>query len=633
MDIKTILNKLEDCKKDSQRKDLIKNLIHIITYPKTKKIYEQLLKINYIKTLDNLYKHKEYDSFLEILTSIILNLTPLSETYRKKYQETLLNLIIPLKIKDEEEALKNLNYFIIATNNLDDIDNIKHKKYLIFYLFFQIVLKVKLDLTIIDLLLKLEKYMTRFQHEIIVYVLIIYSYIIKNDDTPEQMIILKKIIEFCKLDSSNETYFQYKNEDITQNIVIMLLLYTPFKQEILINLYNTDPNYFINIIQNIIILLGNYLQENNKYNVIYNTDLININNFFEDDINAIDLDEMNYNNKDVLYNYFNNKEYFINKYNQFIEKINLKEILILNKYEIYKGIIWTLSNIILKIYSSDKNNDIFNENKNHSTRLFNSLISIFQYIDDSNKKIFVKQYLNLIKSLLQEVNNFEEWSYILDILFKCSNIIINKEQKKELIENEFKIEINLLNEIFSIALKLYNKEQMNFCDMEKFSLLLHQCNKFLKNDQLMSFYIDIYLRNEHKNKKYIKKSNALNDNLYYNFINNLETLIFNVFSLPPKLFLKSKNYLLDIIHTNYLNDRNNNNSDLSKKIIIEKVIQKYLENIFVSSGDSEQNYTFFNYILSEILYQTNDINFLNQIMTSLIFIKNEKIKIIHQNVT
>ena len=171
---------------------------------------------------------------------------------------------------------------------------------------------------------------------------------------------------------------------------------------------------------------------------------------------------MNYNNKDVLYNYFNNKEYFINKYNQFIEKINLKEILILNKYEIYKGIIWTLSNIILKIYSSDKNNDIFNENKNHSTRLFNSLISIFQYIDDSNKKIFVKQYLNIIKSLLKEVNNFEEWSYILDILFKCSNIIINKEKKKELIENEFKIEINLLNEIFSIALKLYNKEQIIF---------------------------------------------------------------------------------------------------------------------------------------------------------------------------
>ena len=348
MDIKTILNKLEDCKKDSQRKELIKNLIHIITYPKTKKIYEQLLKINYIKTLDNLYKHKENDSFLEILTSIIQNLTPLTKTYRKKYQETLLNLIIPLKIKDEEEALKNLNYFIIATNNLDDIDNIKHKKYLIFYLFFQIVLKVKLDLTIIDLLLKLEKYMSRFQHEIIVYVLIIYSFIIKNDDTPEQMIILKKIIEFCKLDSSNETYFQYKNEDITQNIVIMLLLYTPFKQEILINLYNTDHNYFINIIQNIIIFLGNYLQENNKYNVIYNTDLININNFFEDDINAIDLDEMNYNNKDVLYNYFNNKEYFIKKYNQFIEKINLKEILILNKDEIYKGVIWTLSNIILK---------------------------------------------------------------------------------------------------------------------------------------------------------------------------------------------------------------------------------------------------------------------------------------------
>ena len=632
MDIKTILNKIEECKKETQRKELIKNFINNITYPKNKKIYDQMLKINYSKTLDNLYKKKELNSFLEILISIIQNLTPLSETYRKKYQTILLNLIIPVEIKDEEEALKkNLNYFVIATNNLEDIESIKQRKYLIYYLFFKIFIKIKLDLTIIELWLKLEKYMTKVQHEIIVYVLIIYSYINKIDDFPEQMIILKKIIEFCKFDFSNKAFF-YENEDLTKKIVIMLLLYTPFKQEILINLYNLDPNYFMNIIQNIIIFFGKCLQDNNKYNIINNAYLININNFFEDDINTKDFDKNDYNNNQFIYNYFNKKQNFIKQFNKFIEKINLKEIFILNRIETFKGIIWTLSSILLKNYFTEKNKDISKENKNNSKKLFDSLILIFQYLDDSNKKIFIKQYLDLVKSLIQEVKILEEWSYILDILFKCSDIIMNEEQKKELIEKEFKLELNLLNEIFSIALKIYNEKKMIFCDMEKFSLLMHKCNQFLQNDQLMCFYIDIYLKNEHKNREYIIKSNSIDNNLYCNFINNLETLFFNVFSLPPKKFVDGKNYLLEIVHVNYLNDKNdiiinkdNNNSDISKKIIIERVLQKYLENIFVSSGDSEQNYTFFNDILSEILYETNNINFLIQILTSLIFIKNEKI--------
>ena len=59
MDIKTILNKIEECKKETQRKELIKNFINSIAYPKNKKIYDQMLKINYSKTLDNLYKKKE----------------------------------------------------------------------------------------------------------------------------------------------------------------------------------------------------------------------------------------------------------------------------------------------------------------------------------------------------------------------------------------------------------------------------------------------------------------------------------------------------------------------------------------------------------------------------------------------
>ena len=64
----------------------------------------------------------------------------------------------------------------------------------------------------------------------------------------------------------------------------------------------------------------------------------------------------------------------------------------------------------------------------------------------------------------------------------------------------------------------------------------------------------------------------------------------------------TKNYLLEIIRANYLNDIHTNlvnkdNNDLTKQAVIEKVLEKYLENIFISAADNEQNYTFFNYIL------------------------------------
>ena len=49
MDIKSILNKIEECKKDSQKKELIKNFKYCISNTKTKKAYEQILKLNYEK--------------------------------------------------------------------------------------------------------------------------------------------------------------------------------------------------------------------------------------------------------------------------------------------------------------------------------------------------------------------------------------------------------------------------------------------------------------------------------------------------------------------------------------------------------------------------------------------------------
>ena len=636
MDAKNILNKIDECKKDIQKKELFNNLKYQMANPKNKKVYEQLLKLNYEKTLNKLYTNKEFDMFLELIISIIQYLSPLSEAYRKKYQDIILELIIPKKLVVEEEIKINLNYFLIATNNLDDIANIKYKKYLVYFLFFNILLKIKLDSKIIDLFMKLDKYMTKYQYEIIINILIIYSLAYKNDDFGEQMITLKKIIEFCKFDFSNANSIYNKNIDLIKNIFIMLLSYTPFKQEILINTYKLDPNYFMSIIQDIIINLNNILKddENNIINE-NNTDLISINNFFHDEIISIDFDFINSKN-DIISNYFNDRDYFIKKYNKFIENIQIKNILSKNKIDIYKGIIWTLSSIILKNYydinsSSDNiNNNIFDENKNHCIRLLNSLISIFQYTNIEEQKNFIKQYLELVKSIIKEVNIFEEWSYVLDIIKKCCRLIIVKEHKKERIEKEYKNEINILNEIFNIILNCYNKKELLFCDIEYLSSILHSCIQFLKNDSLLCFYIDIYLTKEHKNKKYIIKNDSNNENVYNNFINNLEIVLFNIFSLSPKLFSKTKNYLLEIIRVNYLNDSkiledNNRNNNMSKQIIIEKILEKYLENIFISSGDNEQNYSFFNYTLMEILCKSHNIDFLNQILTLLIFNSNEKI--------
>ena len=377
MDIKSILNKIEECKKDAQKKELLKVFKYQMTQPKNKKVNEQLLKLNFEKTLNKLIQYKEFDIFMEIVVSIIENLSPLSETYRHKYQEMILNIIIPKEIEGEEKIKDNLNYFLIMTNNLDDIQNIKYKKNLIYYLFFQILLKLNLDNKIIDLFIKLEKYMTKQQNEIIIYVFILNSFIYKRLDFPEQMVLLKKIIDFCKFDSSDKNTFLNRNYDLMKNIVIMLLLYTPFKQEILINLYNIDSNYFMNIIHEIIVKFNNNFNEddintiNSKNN---DTDLINIKNFFDEEIGEIDFEDIKINDNNIC-SYFNKKENFIKKYNKFIEKMNLKNILIKNKLEIFKGIIWTLSSIILKnyyIYSNNKNNDIiFDENKNHCTRLFN----------------------------------------------------------------------------------------------------------------------------------------------------------------------------------------------------------------------------------------------------------------------
>ena len=99
MDIKKQLIKIEECKKEFQKKELVKSLCDYLSKPKNQKSLEQISKYNYEKTIKKLYTNKEYDLFLQILTSIIQYIPSLSDQYIKKYQMTILDLIIP-KIKN-----------------------------------------------------------------------------------------------------------------------------------------------------------------------------------------------------------------------------------------------------------------------------------------------------------------------------------------------------------------------------------------------------------------------------------------------------------------------------------------------------------------------------------------------------
>ena len=662
MDVKKQLTKIEECKKDNQRKDLVKALCEYLSKPKNKKTLEQLSKNHYEKTIKKLYDNKEYPLYLELLISIIENIPALTDQYRNKYQESILNLIIPKIEKNNQSTENNFRYFLIATKDLDDISNIKHKEYLIYYMFFNVLIKLNFDSKIIDLLIKLSKYMTKYQYELILYVLIIYAFVNKNDN-PEnfdkEMLIIPKIIEFYKINFSNESIY-LKNYDIMKYLFLMLFLYSPFKQDILMDFYNSCPNIFMNLMQDIINYIDNkfrdlYINDQednnsfyNKYCDINNSYLININHFFSDDLLESDLEDL-YLDKNILYKYFNNKTPLINEYKNFMNRINLKETQVLNKNNIFKGIIWTISSLLLRNYClpdkvekiAEKEDTNSIENKNHCLRLFNSMINLFQIIDNDNQKIFIKQYLELVKSLLSQVKIFEDWNFILEIINLSLDVIIKKDATKENIEKQFKNEINILNDIFSIIFNLYNKNKLLYCDLENLSLILHKFNQFLQKDILLCFYINIYLIHEHKNKKNVIELDDNNHNIYVNFINNIETLVYNILSNPSKSNTSAKNYLMEIIRINYiydnrLNEKNENNGIkstlkdknnlvISKQIEIEKVLEKYFENFFISFGDNEINYAFFNYVLTEILCESRNIEFVKQIITTLIFNNNANI--------
>ena len=657
MDIKKLLTKIENCKKDSQKKELVKTLCTQLSNPKNNKVFESFPKYNYEKTIKILYSNKEFDLFLELVTSVIKYIPSLSDQYRKNYQESILNLIIP-KIENNSDLTKNnLNYFLIATKDLEDINNIKNKEYLIYYIFFNILIKLKLEVEYIDLLLKLGKYMSNNQYEITLYVLTIYALNIKkdnSDDLNEQMLILSKIIDFYKV--SEKIYLN--NYEITKIIFLMLFLNSPFKQKILVDFYDNDPNLFIKIIDDIIYYIKNkfkdlYLNELKDNNSINNNssdknknDLVYLNHFFSDDISKGDIKDLNL-NKNILYNYFNNKIPLIKEYNNFINRINLNQILEKNKIIIIKGIIWTISALIIKNYNTcdkfqEKQDLKIKEIKNNSFKLFISLISLFNYIDAEIQNIFISQYLDLVKSILRDTkSSIEDWTHILDIINMCLDVIIKKDERKEAIEKKYKKEINILNEIFTYIFNIYNSnDDLLHCDLSFLSLLLHKFNQYLQNDILLCFYINIYILNEHKNKKYKIESNNYK---YKNFINNLETLVYNVFSLSPSSHPNAKNYLMEIIRSNYINDNNNNineekenniikkednkekKNNISKRNEIEKVLEKYLEYFFISFGNNEVNFSFFNYVLTEILIESYDIKFIDRIITTLIFINNSNI--------
>ena len=663
MDIKKQLKKIDECKKEVQKKELIKALCEYLSKPKNPKQLDQISKFNYAQTIQKLYINKEYDYFLQLLTSIIKNIPSLSENHRKQYKETILELIIPKIENNPDLILANLNYFLIATKDLDDISDIKHKEYLIYYLFFNVLIKVKFNFKIVDYLVKLEPYMSKYQYELILYVLMIYAFIYKKDnpkeDISQQMSIIGKVIEFCHIKISKKSV-NVINYDIMKNLYLTLLLYSPFKQDTLNYFYNSDPNLFMNIIHDIINYIDNnfrdlYINDQEDNNSFYNkycdknnSFLININHFFSDDILESDFDDLSLNKNIILYNYFKNKKPLINEYIAFINKINLKEVQEKKKDTIFKGIIFTISAIIVKNYCFFEKNNTKTEladNKNHCLRSFSTLIYLHQMIESDKQKQFIDNYLTSVKTILIQVESFEDWNYILEILNLCLDSMIKKDEDIEKIKQNYSKEIKTLNEIFLRILYFYNKNELLNCDLESLSNLLHISNRFLEEDVLLIFYINIYLVNEHKMKKKNAIISEYKNDIYVNFINNIETVVFNILDSHKKSKELAKNYLMEILRINYIYDsntniKNNNNVTnkiknnsknknnlkiISKRNEIERVLLKYLENFFISFGDIEKNYSFFSFVLTEILCQSSNIEFLKNIIHNLIFNSNDNI--------
>ena len=665
MDIKKLLLKLEDCKKDYQKKIYLSNICEqIIKYKNDKKYSIQLPTFSYDKTIQKLLANKDYDAFLTLTTTIIENIPSLAFNFRITYQHLILNVIMSIIPNSIEGIEKNFSYFLIATDDLENIDNIKYKENLIFYVFFRILLKKIKHKKAIDMLIKLKKYMTHYQYEIISYILGVITFQEKlkiDNDVSNQMLTFQKIIEFCSDYFSNDSNY-IKNYDVLKFLFLMLLLLSPFKQEILAELYIKDKNLFLTFINDLV----NYIKYNFKDNFILgnkcNEFLVDINNFFLveeiDNENFFDINESNDFNCNI-----NNKNKLINEYNNFIIDINLHDLLEKNIENIFDGFIWTLSSLLLKNNFNESSDKYLNQ---QFFDLFIPLNSLFKHANINHKKKFLCKYLELIKILLSNKNKiYEDWTYILDILKMCIDIITSKENKDP--KNIYKKEIILLNEIFALIYEIYICDGLIYCDIELLSMLLHKCILLINKEIVLCFYINTYLKNEHVSQKNIPDQNnhsnqKYKNNSYLNFLRNLDKLVYNILSLPKKGFEITKNYLLEILKVNYLYDNrsndynkenlnsiqlkssnistnnienideNSSNSSLnfvdsSKQKRIEKVLKKYLENFFISFGKNENNYSYFLYMLTEILSMSRNVVFVKDIITTLIFINNDKIEL------
>ncbi len=391
--------------------------------------------------------------------------------------------------------------------------------------------------------------------------------------------ILDEIIKYNIINDSNDILINNNSELLTNNISNFYYLFSNTNNIVkfspIIQKFNNFSSYakFTNL-QDIFLNLYNFnfeFKSNDLNSKTFSTIQFIINDIFKVDNELINISIIHTAIEDINYNINNltNSNYVIPKDSGINVSYINKTKTIINKFE-YSNLITTDNNYINEFYIS-KFDSIININNFNSINnktitqknntLFNSkfIILVKLQIDNHNSEFHILKYkhnttpymtLNNVKHLLQNLPTY----YTENLNILKNNTLISHINNTSLlhsfnstIANDFKnikkidnleLKNNIVNKIknnATINKNINNKKSdyelknntisliLNIIQDELYSYIQHNNNIDFSPEIKLTFYSNI-------NSMFIKVKKELNDNYDSNLIDNIETILNNIYS-------------------------------------------------------------------------------------------------------
>ncbi len=391
--------------------------------------------------------------------------------------------------------------------------------------------------------------------------------------------ILDEIIKYNIINDSNDILINNNSELLTNNISNFYYLFSNTNNIVkfspIIQKFNNFSSYAkFNNLQDIFLNLYNFnfeFKSNDLNSKTFSTIQFIINDIFKVDNELINISIIHTAIEDINYNINNltNSNYVIPKDSGINVSYINKTKTIINKFE-YSNLITTDNNYINEFYIS-KFDSIININNFNSINnktitqknntLFNSkfIILVKLQIDNHNSEFHILKYkhnttpymtLNNVKHLLQNLPTY----YTENLNILKNNTLISHINNTSLlhsfnstIANDFKnikkidnleLKNNIVNKIknnATINKNINNKKSdyelknntisliLNIIQDELYSYIQHNNNIDFSPEIKLTFYSNI-------NSMFIKVKKELNDNYDSNLIDNIETILNNIYS-------------------------------------------------------------------------------------------------------